>query len=173
MNRLLVLRQFLKFSKQKLSLEISSVHWKWSSLSPPRSWLTSTAVVSNVQLRGQRIALTGEHFTERTLLCCADPVLATDTHTCSKSLTARRQKRAKILGLKNLVPDSCKKWALLVTSLLLLPFLIFCSSSTIHQSIFFPPSLSSFFLTVPAHTHLSPLPRSVSCSLLSLLIFLL
>lgn len=34
------------------------------------------------------------------MLCCADPVLATDRHTCSTSLTARRQKRAKILGLK-------------------------------------------------------------------------
>lgn len=34
------------------------------------------------------------------MLCCADPVLATDGHTCSTSLTARRQKRAEILGLK-------------------------------------------------------------------------
>lgn len=54
------------------------------------------AMVPGTQLQGERTALT--EALRRKGLCSA--VLATGRHTCSTSLTARRQKRAEILGLK-------------------------------------------------------------------------
>lgn len=74
-------------------------HWSWSSLPPPRPRFTSRAAASNTQPQAERTALTGERFTDEdcALLCGYG---TSDGHTCSTSLTARRQKRARILGLK-------------------------------------------------------------------------
>lgn len=73
-------------------------------------------------------------------------MLATGRHTCSTSLAARRQKRAEILALET-VPDSSKKQALMATAMLLLlqPFLVPCSSSTIPLSIVSSFNLLGFF----------------------------